>query len=183
MSIRDGQLLRHPAAAHTVECDEPGCPCLGFAPVLNEHGEECSPVCPPMVFDSWDDLIYAGFPKEGGHILGVAKRDIPPGGSLTIILDPKGGINYADPRCDLAAPPVAEGPYFGIDVSESTDVSAAVLFNRETGEFAATGGAYGFIERPMYAVQGGVTFGDPFKDITARATHTIADLSKKEWKP
>ena len=89
-------LCGHPAAAHTVECDEPGCPCLGFAPV-------------------------------------------------------------------------AEGPYVAM---ESMDVSlGAAVFNPTTGQFMSSDPTWldEMWRRPPVSL--------------TRPTNTVADLSKKEWKP
>lgn len=164
-------LCGHPAAAHTVECDEPGCPCLGFAPVLNERMRIV------YVNAAGEEVPYSPGPDDicdaiEGH---AAQAEHNRSGEPT--------VPWADAEAELNLAPVAEGPYFGIDVSESPDVSAVVLFNTETGEFVATNGAHGFFDFPAYAVQGGGLIGDPLKDITARQTNTIADLSKKEWKP
>lgn len=119
-------LCGHAPNRHAIECEEPGCPCLGFAPV-------------------------------------------------------------------------AEGPtYFGIDVSESPDVSVTTLFNTETGQFArmtepvTLGSIRAALDEVGPVSQeeadrwvGGIAkkVYDPFKDVTARQTNTIASLSKKVWTP
>ena len=70
-------------------------------------------------------------------------------------------------------------PYLSHESGECTEKGCPCVKWEEVAE----GPTYGFLERPMYAVQGGGLIGDPFKDITARQTNIVGDRFKKEWRP